>query len=142
MTINPSDYDLDELDSRRPAAFGKPNTDDADGIVRASQFRELLEREAMADEIKRPYLITLPETYGAELLVFEWLGYLHDKAGFRDALEAIRYYRSITWIGADIEDRLEEYLRSFDGEVERGAGLDVADHRMSLMFIARLAAMD
>ena len=137
MTINPHEYDVDELH-----AGPGPDGDDADGIVRSQQYGELAELEARAAGLHRPYLVELPETYLAEVRIFDWLEFLHEKAGFRGTLEAIRFYRSIGWVGADVADRLEEYVRSFDGEVAHAAALDSADHRLSLVYIARLASME
>ena len=133
MTINPRDYDVDEL--RRGGGA------DPDGIVQTTQYGELAELEARMDDLHRPYLLELPETYQAEIRVFDWLEYLHEKAGFRGTLEAIRFYRSLGWLGADVEDRLEEYLRSFDGASDEPVALDTGDHRLSLVCIARLASM-
>lgn len=136
MTINPREYDVDEL-RRGPGTDG----DDPDGLVRSKQYGELAELDSRMADLHRPYLVELPETYLAEVRVFDWLEYLHEKTGFRGTLEAIRFYRSIGWLGADVEDRLEEYLRSFDGQADGAGRLESEDHRLSLVFIARLASM-
>lgn len=152
MTVNPNDYNPDELRggpsgssetylgrSHRSGggAFGR------DGGTEASQSRELflLERASTDGSMEKPYLSSFPRSYAAEMVVFEWLEFLLDQAGFRETLDVLRYYRSIDWITADVERRLREYLQSFDAGRGRGR-LSRTEHLQSLVFIARLAAMD
>ncbi len=142
MTIEPQEYDIDELRIRPPVS---PAADmaSADEARRAAQYRELLEREATGDGGGRPYLAAIPERYAAEMVVFDWLEYLYRKAGFRGAVEAIGFYRSLGWITADVEDRLDGYLRAFEESTgEEYTTLDRADHVCSLLHIARLAAIE
>lgn len=136
MALDPSDYDVAELRTG-PAAGDETG---AEAIVRSKQHRELAEREAMADHLERPYLRRVPETYSAELVVFDWLEYLQSEAGFRGALEAIRLYRSLGWLAADVEEQLDEYLRSFEEDGSTPGRLGPAAHRRSLVYIARLAS--
>lgn len=135
MALDPSDYDVAELRT------GRASSDDtgAEAIVRSKQYRELAERDALAECSDRPYLQRVPETYSAELLVFDWLEYLQAKAGFRGALEAIRLYHSLGWLAADVEEQLDEYLRSFEADGSTAGRLGPGDHRRSLVYIARLA---
>lgn len=151
--MNPSEYDLAELQGVATGgesgfAFGA-NGHDADrpraeAALSDSQHRELLMLEAMSsDDLSKPYLERLPESYAAELVVFEWLEFLLTNAGFRRSLDALRYYRSIGWLTPDVEDELGEYLRSFEEPApDETPGLDRSDHVLSLVYIARLAAVD
>lgn len=155
MTMNPNDYDPNELrdtgedpegmflGGSREGVSGGPGPMGADDVLRSNQYRELflLERVSGDGDMEKPYLDSLPRTYAAELVVFEWLEFLVDKTGFRRTLDVLRYYRSIDWITDEAETHLREYLQSFDGggNAER---LDRSDHLLSLVYIARLAAMD
>ncbi|QSG09402.1 Archaellum protein D/E [Halapricum desulfuricans] len=161
MTINPKDYDLEELrkmahdrergsvpDEEVPDAepnlewseleSGSAATDDG---FRARLYRELMPLMA-GDDPSKPYLSTLPEVQAAEFLLFEWLEFLLLHGGFRGAREALDYYESIDWITDEVESELDDYLMGIE---ETGAGdgsqLDVDDHLLSLVYIAKLAAM-
>ena len=162
MGINPNDYDPNELrntgddsdggvflgESREevgggPSPGSGPNPVAANEALQSNQYRELFMLEQVTGDggMEKPYLDTLPRSYAAELVVFEWLEFLVDRTGFRRTLDVLRYYRSIDWITQDAETHLREYLQSFDdgGNDER---LDRSDHLLSLVYIARLAAMD
>lgn len=141
MTVDPREYSLDDLRPDPPTVPGNGGHT-ADNVVRRAQYRELLEREAMADAVERPYLTAIPDAFSGEVIVFDWLEYLYRKAGFRGTVRALGFYRSIGWISSDLHDRLEAYLQGFEGaEPGEGASLDRADHLLSLIYIARLAAM-
>jgi len=157
---DPTEYDPDEL---RRMAFeggedgeGPPGAPPFDGFgpdaaepgsandaLDAARERELLRLDAAAGGMERPYLSRVPEAFAAEYTVFEWLDFLTRKAGFRDALRALEYYRSIGWIGEAAEDRLREYLVGMDVERPRGEDgrLSVDDHLLSLVYVGRLASM-
>lgn len=109
----------------------------------AARERELLRLDAAAGEMERPYLPRLPEALAAEYAVFEWLDFLARKGGFKRALRALEYYRSIGWIGEAAEERLREYLVGMDVERPRGeeGRLAVDDHLLSLVYVGRLASM-
>lgn len=168
MTMNPHDYDPNELrggatDDEPESAFlgavggdgdvgsgggggasvggGKPLG--GQGITDSNLYRELflLEQTSSDGRLTRPYLASLPQSYAAEMIVFEWLEFLIDKTGFRRTMDVLRYYRSIEWITDDVESRLREYLTSFDDTGALGE-LDRSDHLTSLVYLARLAAMD
>lgn len=154
MTMNPNDYDPNELrnagedtdgmflgGSRDEVSDG-PGSLGADEVLRSNQYRELFLLEQVSGEggMEKPYLDTLPRSYAAELVVFEWLEFLVDRTGFRRTLDVLRYYRSIDWITDDAESHLREYLQSFD-EGANDERLDRSDHLLSLVYIARLAAM-
>lgn len=147
MTINPRDYDLGELEGgetvgRETAAERESNVA-PDDIVGSNQYRELMQLEAMTDSLEKPYLDALPDAYAAEVVIFDWLEYLVGIGGFKGALEALRYYRTIGWLTNDIEDILGDYLRSFDDPKRNDpSGLGRADHQLSLVYVAKLAAID
>jgi flagellar protein FlaE len=162
MSINPRDYDLDELRKMARKRGGQTNgggeaeepdiglgsvgpTESevtAGGSFREGLYRELLPLEAGSGETTKPYLTELPETYAGENLVFEWLEFLLLHAGYQGATEALDYYESIGWVTDDAEAALNEYLLGLDGEgANDGNSLDVDDHLLSLVYIAKLSSM-
>lgn len=145
--MNPRDYDINELEGGEPFKAGsgsrQAGSSAADDVLRSNQYRELMQLEAMTDDLQKPYLRSLPDSYSAEVVIFEWLEYLVGMAGFKGTLEALRYYRSIGWITDDIERALGEYLRSFDEpNLNESSGLNRSNHQLSLVYVAKLAAMD
>jgi len=166
MTINPKDYDLDELrkmarkrgskrtvpDEGESVTEPEPDLDwdpleDGDPSMgedafRARLYRELMPLTAGNDDVSKPYLAALPETEAAEFLIFEWLEFLLLHGDFRGAQQALTYYESIDWITEDVSSKLGDYLLGIENV---GAGdttdLDVDDHLLSLVYIAKLAAM-
>ena len=164
MTINPRDYDLDELrkmarerggatipvgdddlnqEGPSTAGMGMGGVGDVlgDDQYRSQLYRQLLPLENMAGgEPEKPYLRELPNTYAGELLVFEWLSYLLANAGFRGANEAIDYYVDVGWITEDVGDGFEDYLIGLDERAGDG-DLSIDDHLLSLVHIAKLASM-
>jgi flagellar protein FlaE len=87
MTMNPNDYDPNELrnagedpdgmflgDSGRDVNDG-PGPLGADEVLQSNQYRELflLEQVSGDGSMEKPYLDSLPRSYAAELVVFEWL---------------------------------------------------------------------
>jgi len=152
MTLNPRNYDLDEL--RRMAGNGgdefqfgvksRRGPEGAEAILRSNQQRELALLDQVAPDATRskPYLTEPPSTYAAEVLVFEWLEYLVAKVGFQRAAAALSYYASIGWITDEAEAGLREYLRGVGGGDDGGGDrLDMDDHLLSLIYVARLSAM-
>lgn len=159
MTINPRDYDLDELrkmarERGAEAGDGDVDIDESEvglgvgtdevpssGSFRAGLYRELLPLEAGSDASK-PYLDGLPEHYSGEHLVFEWLEFLLLHAGYQGASEALDYYESVDWLTEDVESELNDYLLGIEN---KGAGggddLDIDDHLLSLVYVAKLASM-
>jgi len=166
MTLNPRDYDLDELRKmareRDAGPRGPPTESDEDGAAPAGiagsvdsepdaatrerfqsgLYRELMPLEAGADDLTKPYLGSLPESYAAEYVVFEWLEFLLDSFGYKGANEALGYYEEIGWLTEDVESSLNDYLLG----LENPAGADPAetnidDHKLSLVYIARLVSM-
>lgn len=152
MSINPRDYDLDEL--RRLADGPDPPVDGNGGVsvgaagderVGASAFRdglyrELLPLEAGGGTVEKPYLPELPESYVGEQFLFEWLEFLQTQAGYQGATEALSYYESIGWLTPTVEAALGDYLLGFDDGDPTG-DLDIDDHILSLAYIAKLASM-
>ncbi len=159
MSINPSDYDLDELrkmarEKGDEAADGDVDIGETDvglGVgtdeapasssFRASLYRELLPLEAGSDATK-PYLDGLPGHYAGEHLIFEWLEFLLLHAGYQGAAEALGYYESVGWLTEDVESELNDYLLGIDNQgANDGEALDIDDHLLSLVYVAKLASM-
>lgn len=157
MSMNPRDYDLDEL---RKMARERGRADgDGDSEIglsaipteetvaspnsfRAGLYRELLPLSAAMDDGEKPYLATLPEHYAAEHLIFEWLEFLLLHAGFKGATEAIAYYEDVGWLTADVADDLEDYLLGIDDRTANDENdLEMDDHLLSLVYVAKLATM-
>jgi flagellar protein FlaE len=152
MSINPRDYDLDEL---RRLADGPSSSVTGNGEVgvgaagdepvgagafRDGLYRELLPLEAGGGTVEKPYLPDLPESYVGEQFLFEWLEFLQTKAGYQGATEALSYYESIGWLTPAVESDLGDYLLGIeDGEAT--GDLDIDDHVLSLAYIAKLASM-
>jgi flagellar protein FlaE len=160
MTINPRDYDLNELremarkrgDEDRPpedpteVEWGRLD-DDGEGTpvapdsLRSGLYRELLPLVGAGGDMEKPYLTGVPDTYAAEFVVFEWLEFLLLHAGYQGASDAIHYYESIEWVGEDVASQLDDYLLGIDDAGTGGDELDVDDHMLSLVYVAKLAAM-
>jgi flagellar protein FlaE len=158
MSINPRDYDLDELRKMARERGGSTNGEgDADiGIsamptdeglaagnsFRAGLYRELLPLQAGADDAEKPYLTSLPEEYVGEHLIFEWLEFLLLHAGYQGATSALDYYASVGWLTEDVESGLQDYLLGIDDAgANEGNALEIDDHMLSLVYIAKLASM-
>ena len=106
---------------------------------RADRLEQLLVHQATAGD--RPYLERVPSGYAAESVVFDWLGFLVEQAGYRETVDALRYYRSVGWLTERAEDQLTEYLRGFP-DPPAGESLDVDDHQQSLVYVAQLASLE
>ena len=161
MSMNPSDYDLDELRKMARERDGSRAGGDADtgdlGLgsmrgeepttskpdqFRAGLYRELLPLEAGGDA-EKPYLASLPEENSAERLLFEWLEFLLLHAGHQGAREAVSYYESVGWITEECESQIKEYMLGLDAQTTtEPTDLDVDDHLLSLVYIAKLASMN
>ncbi|MCU4798957.1 flagella E [Halobacteria archaeon HArc-gm2] len=159
MTINPRDYDLDELRKmarqQRPNGLGEgeePDPADLDvafegeeDVAAGSSFRAGLYRELLPfldDDAEKPYLRSLPQKYAAEFVVFEWLEFLLMHSGYQGANDALDYYESTDWITEEVQSDLAEYLRGIDEAGSNdGNDLGVDDHMLSLVYIAKLSAM-
>ena len=159
MKLDPDNYDPDELrriaetrthgarrrDERENGEFSFGNVVDephhAGERLRSNKLEQLFLYQSAADEVEKPYLVSLPDSYASERVVFDWLEFLVLKSGFKRTFEALRYYRSIDWITDDVTSALEDYLVGFADDVDGGADLDIEDHQLSLVYVARLASM-
>jgi archaellum component FlaD/FlaE len=127
----------------RPRGNPRPAQGAASDALRTNQLEQLfLHQSAMASaEMTKPYLTTLPQKYAAERVVFDWLEFLVLKAGFKRTMDAIRYYRTIDWITEDVAASLQDYLIGFSDGGSDTQDLDVDDHQLSLVYVARLASL-
>ncbi|MFB6150209.1 MAG: FlaD/FlaE family flagellar protein [Haloarculaceae archaeon] len=162
MTINPRDYDLNELremarkrgddgEDVRPgdpaevewgALEGGDASPAAGDSLRSGLYRELLPLVGATDDLEKPYLEGVPDSYAAEFVVFEWLEFLLLHAGYQGATDALYYYESIGWITEDVAARLDDYLRGIDDtSAGESTELDVDDHMLSLVYVAKLVGM-
>ncbi|UWG48022.1 Archaellum protein D/E [Halanaeroarchaeum sp. HSR-CO] len=156
MTINPGDYDpedlrraaREELDSREledlRSRISAADTGSA-ATVKADQVKELVRIESGADPttLDRPYLTSIPDQYAGRLTLFEWLDFVLRRAGVRRTLEALEYYEKIGWISGDVAEELRDHVRAFR-DVARETSttdLETTDHVLSLVYVARLASM-
>jgi flagellar protein FlaE len=167
MTINPRDYDLNELREMArkrgdidpddldggetdPADLGLDALTDAAGggsaaagdSLRSGLYRELLPLLGSSEDIEKPYLHSVPDSYAAEFVVFEWLEFLLLHAGYKGATDALAYYESIDWLTEDVESTLNDYLLGIDEGAGSGENdLTVDDHLLSLVYVAKLTGM-
>jgi flagellar protein FlaE len=163
MTINPRDYDLDELREMARKRGEQDNgmgdeelpdpsnldvgLDEADAeSLSGNSFRSGLYRELLpflgGEDLEKPYLESLPETYAAEFVVFEWLEFLLLHSGYQGTDNALAYYESVDWITEDVSADLSDYLLGIEETAtSEGNELDVDDHMLSLVYIAKLTAM-
>lgn len=156
MTIDPHEYDLNELrggmhpDPLHDGANGKQNEAVSESIgsprekLMSGQYRELflLESTRMDGELRKPYLGELPDSFGGEILVFEWLEFMLEKVGYKGTMDALRYYQSIEWVSENVEVLLQDYAAgcSVTSDIDQGS-LTRDDHLLSLVYIARLSAV-
>jgi archaellum component FlaD/FlaE len=134
----------DRSPSRSPVRGNPgPTRGVAADALRSNQLEQLfLHQSAMvAEEMTKPYLGSLPQKYAAERVIFDWLEFLVLKGGFKRTMDALRYYRTIQWITPDVEDALQDYLVGFTEDGQGSHELDVDDHQLSLLYVARLASM-
>ena len=89
---------------------------------------------------EKPYLTSLPDGYLADLVVLEWLEFLVTEGGTATAIDAIRYYGDIEWIGPDVEDELTTYITGFSAIEPQASGpLSIRQHKESLIYVCQLA---
>jgi flagellar protein FlaE len=160
MPPTPGDHDLRDLrrladpDRESPAEFDEGDADlpaSPEEVLRHSQRDELVRLQSQFASVgalpERPYLERLPDRYAAEVVVFEWLDFLINKAGFENTGNALAYYEEVDWITQSVREDLREYMRgfseveSFDPDKPGPADLDVDDHVLSLVYVARLASV-
>lgn len=172
MPIDPRDYDVDELrdtegelsleevaaaaagpsarrieldDPPRPtgARSGAEEAARSSGRESDTLRRELtvLER-ATGGPLERPYLRRLPGSYDAERTAMEWMDELVRSVGFDGTRSALRFYRSVGWIGPAVEQTLMDHAAGLaDRRDEPSGDLGWEDHRAALAYVARLATM-
>lgn len=156
MTLNPREYDPEELRSAARQGDGQnirelkerltEHEQSADEAIRSSQLKQLLFMHSSASEenLQRPYLKSMPGKYAAEITLFEWLEFLLERGGVKRSLDAVDYYESIGWVGEDAAEELRDHVRGFAGpaDEEDHSDFEMADHVLSLVFIARLSSME
>jgi flagellar protein FlaD len=149
MTVNPREYDADEL---RELAGAEPVEDGSeatrraikpDESVRDEQFRRLLalqsERQQL-DQLSRPFLTALPESELGSGVREEWLDFLVHVGGHDRTKQALGYYRGLQWITPPVEADLRGSVDRFP-EPTHDRSLTAGDHRLSLLYIATLASV-
>jgi len=149
MTVNPREYDADELrelagvesvddDSQAAAPARKP-----DESIREEQFRQLLalqsERQQL-DQLSRPFLTALPESELGTGLTEEWLDFLVHVGGHNRTERAIQYYRRLQWITPAVATELSDSVDAFP-EPAHDRSFTMGDHRLSLLYVATLASL-
>lgn len=95
--------------------------------------------ELSGPDVSKPYLERLPDGYGAQLEVFEWLDGMLSAAGEESTTAALEYYESIGWLSERSRSQLEDVAAGLPAPEGAGRPFDVADHRESLVYVARLA---
>lgn len=126
--------------SRATIGPEQANGHDGDAGANADRLQSLFLAQAGRDG-GRATLAAIPDHYAAEIVVFDWLGFLLARGGFKGAMEAIRYYRTAGWYDEGVEDHLLEYLRGLPADDTGGRRLSVTDHQDSLVYLSRLAAL-
>lgn len=105
----------------------------------------------MADST--PYLETLDGSTDRTDATIRWMRFLTDRFGTTGALNCLRYYEDVGWIGPQVRERLVSYVRGMARETESGqadastaleAPVESLDgtvfdaHARSLAYIARI----
>ena len=108
--------------------------------LRTNQLEQLFYLQSAAGGLEKPYLRSLPQSFAAERVVFDWLEFLVLRGGFRGAFEALRYYHTIGWITEEVATELENYLVGLP-DAPSGGEFGVDDHQSSLVYLARLASL-
>ncbi|MDY6775118.1 MAG: FlaD/FlaE family flagellar protein [Halobacteria archaeon] len=138
MSINPREYDVDEL---REAA----SLDEA-----------LLTQK----EDGEAYLEGMPDSKAKEIVSLKWADYLVSSMGIRRAYKALDLYLDLGWISDEVKSSMEKRLREVDGSSTTGVNqkpvklveeitetpfmtkIPFDEHITSLVFIAHLAGDD
>ncbi|AGB38102.1 FlaD/FlaE family flagellar protein [Natronococcus occultus] len=103
----------------------------------------------MADST--PYLETLDPSADRTDATIRWMRFLTDRFGTTGALNCLRYYEDVGWIGPRARERLVSYVRGMSREpgeadasptleesVDSLEGTVFAAHARSLAYIARI----
>ncbi|PSP41311.1 hypothetical protein BRC66_02950 [Halobacteriales archaeon QH_2_66_30] len=56
-------------------------------------------------------------------------------------MDALSYYESVDWITEECESTLNDYMLGLGEQPSEGTDLDMDDHLLSLVYIAKLASM-
>lgn len=158
--MNPSAYDLSEL---REAAgvrergsalesLWSATADRPSGLpprIRGEEhrdetrYRELLARELeLAGDPDPPYLRRLPRTYVGTTTVLDWVDFLVRKGGRSGAREALAFYEREGWLADPAASSVRSHLDAVDTCSDDDGGLSASDHQLSLLYVARLAALN
>jgi archaellum component FlaD/FlaE/archaellum component FlaC len=122
----------------KPEQTAEPESQQAtDSESESQETAEARAEQAPSSGDGKPYLATMPEGFGTELITIEWLEYLVEEVGVRSTAEAIDYYERIDWISEPVADSLQDYLRGFDGSGADG-DLTIDHHTKSLKYIGQL----
>ncbi|SFR98472.1 flagellar protein FlaE [Halomicrobium zhouii] len=125
-----------------PEAEPGAGTDQPSATDQSAETATESETAATADSAAtdggKPYLATLPSGFASDLIVVEWLEFLLQQAGHREAARAIDYYETIDWIDEDVAADLQEVLRGFDDVGGGDGGLTIDHHTRSLQYISQL----
>lgn len=97
-----------------------------------------------ASEADAVTLSSLPETYAADVVIFEWLTDLVRTGGTAASLRAISYYAEIGWIDEDVRAHLESVLSGPDLDIHVDPEtmpdeLTAEDHADSYTYIMTLS---
>lgn len=95
--------------------------------------------EISGPQLTKPYLERLPDAYSAQLEIFEWLDEMLATAGHEGTVSSLEYYESIGWLSGQSRDELEEIADGLSTPDVMDRRLDIDDHRVSLIYIARLS---
>jgi len=152
MTVNPREYDAAELrelagaesvDKQLSTGGTTTQTPNPDESIRDKQFRNLLalqsERQQI-DQLRRPFLSTIPESTVGTDVCEEWIDFLVHVGGHERAEQALSYYRQLKWITPAAEADLKTVVKQFP-EPTHDRSLTAGDHRLSLLYVATLASL-
>lgn len=125
------------------------DTDDGDGSLTAKDESQSASPPDAVTAPSKPYLADLPGGFGTEVVLMDWMDFLVSKSTVSDAIEAIRYYESVDWIGDEVASHLRTLLSGMGPTRKRGvadggrsAALSVDHHTRSLEYISQLRSFD
>ena len=132
-------------ETESPAALEKEQAPEIEPETTAPESTTASDPVATLEEITptdgqqstgKPYLETLPEGFGAELLTVEWLEYLVTEVGIRETSRALEYYETIGWLTDETAAELDNYLDGLEAG-DRGS-LSVEHHLRTLEYVDEL----
>lgn len=145
--MNPRAYDPDDLRRLAGVAVEGPQsvsaTPSADDRFQAGHLRALFQnaRCLPPEAHDRPYVTSIPAIPRADAIVAEWLDFLVRRVGRDGAADALDYYRRLRWLSDTAASDVRSHLAGFPDHPENGS-LEAADHKLSLLYVTRLAALD